>query len=208
MVSQVPLVCRGHTQELYSHELRTWSPPTSIWVSRIGRSGSTLPASTATTRTRSETQISGETTPEPAVNDQAEVTTALITRFETCPGSHKLIEGCMFANLPMMLAGVLQTKRITRLKLAMSVMFVCHQDLRVLEIIPTDNVLAPCTRDNTQRTLTKATAGPFLDRDGHVGSRSSTATCGFFMFQTGSRVSCAIVIAWSVVSDHGIRRYL
>ena len=32
-----------------------------------------------------------------------------------------------------------------------SVMFAYHLDLRVLEIIPTNNVLVPCAGDNTQR---------------------------------------------------------
>ena len=36
--------------------------------------------------------VCSKTPPEPAVNDQAEVTTALITIFEACPGSHGLSE--------------------------------------------------------------------------------------------------------------------
>ena len=61
--------------------------------------------------------------------------------------------GCTFANLSMMIVGVLQTRRTARWELAMSVMFACHLVLRVLEITPASNALVPCAWDNTQRSL-------------------------------------------------------
>ena len=113
------LVRKGHTHgELCLHELRTRSrpAPASGFPGFQDREGVGLHAPRVDRRRvpGADTQISGETTPEPAVNHQAEVATSLITRFETSPGSHRLREGCTVANLSMMLAGVLQTRRTTR----------------------------------------------------------------------------------------------
>ena len=155
--TQESCVCRsyGHDASRLEHALNCGiaSRSTCICVSMTGRgSGSTLHAPTKATSTTSDPNqrrheagpgrrrpSGGHHVAHHQIPDKSRL-------------SHRLKEGCMYADFSMMFAGLQQTRRTARGKLAMSVTHAWHLNLRVLEIIPTHNAFVPCARDN-QRSL-------------------------------------------------------